>query len=41
VTPDVSTETLDLGRYDPQVEKQQDALFTKVIAGDKFCSTQH
>jgi hypothetical protein len=41
VTPDVSTETLDLGGYDPQVEKQQDVLFTKVIAGDKFCSTQH
>jgi hypothetical protein len=41
VTPDVSTETLDLGKYDPQVEGQQDVLFTKVIAGDKFCSTQH
>jgi hypothetical protein len=41
VTPDVSAEALDLGTYDPAVEKQQDVLFTKVIAGDKFCSTQH
>jgi hypothetical protein len=41
VTPDVTVETPDLGRYDPQVEKQQDVLFTQVIAGDKFCSTQH
>ncbi|HEX4677581.1 MAG TPA: hypothetical protein VH210_00040 [Gaiellaceae bacterium] len=41
VTPDVSAETLDLGTYDPQVERQQDVLFTNVIAGDKFCSTQH
>jgi hypothetical protein len=41
VTPDVSAETLDLGTYDPQVEQQQDVLFTKVIAGDKFCATQH
>jgi hypothetical protein len=41
VTPDVSTETRDLGAFDPQVEKQQDVLFTTVTAGDKFCSTQH
>jgi hypothetical protein len=41
VTPDVTAEARDLGPYDPQVEKQQDALFTQVIAGDKFCSTQH
>jgi hypothetical protein len=41
VTPDVSAETIDLGTYDPQVEQQQDVLFTKVIAGDKFCSMQH
>ena len=40
-TPDVYVETLDPGTYDPQVEKQQDAVFTQVIAGDKFCSTQH
>jgi hypothetical protein len=41
VTPDVSVETRDLGAYDPQVERRQDALFTQVIAGDAFCSTQH
>ena len=41
VTPDMSTETRDLGAFDPQVEKQQDVLFTTVIAGDTFCSTQH
>jgi hypothetical protein len=41
VTPDVSAEALDLGTYDLAVEKQQDVLFTQVIAGDKFCSTQH
>jgi hypothetical protein len=41
VTPDVATEALDLGTYDPQVEKQQDVLFTQVIAGDRFCATQH
>ena len=40
VTPDVTAETRDLGAYDPQVEKQQDVLFTRVIAGDKFCATQ-
>jgi hypothetical protein len=40
VTPDATAEARDLGPYDPAVEKQQDALFTKVIAGDKFCSTQ-
>jgi hypothetical protein len=31
----------DPGRYDPQAEKRRDALFTQVIAGDRFCSTQH
>jgi hypothetical protein len=41
VTPDVVAEARDLGPYDPRVEKQQDVLFTEVIAGDKFCSTQH
>jgi len=41
VTPDVTAETPDLGPYDPAVERQQDVLFTQVIAGDKFCSTQH
>jgi hypothetical protein len=41
VTPDVTAEARDLGSYDPQVEQQQDALYTQVIAGDKFCSTQH
>jgi hypothetical protein len=41
VTPDVSIETRDLGAYDPQVEKQQDVLYNQVIAGDRFCSTQH
>jgi hypothetical protein len=40
VTPDAMVETRDLGPYDPEVEKQQDAVFTKVIAGDKFCATQ-
>jgi len=41
VTPDVVAETRDLGPYDPVVEKQQDVLYTKVIAGDPFCSKQH
>jgi len=41
VTPDVTAEARDLGPYDRTVEQQQDVLFTKVIAGDKFCSTQH
>ena len=40
VTPDVVTEARDLGAYNPEVEKQQDALFMQVIAGDKFCATQ-
>jgi hypothetical protein len=40
VTPDVTAEANDLGRYDPAVERQQDALFTQVIAGDKFCAAQ-
>jgi hypothetical protein len=40
VTPDATVESRDLGPYDPEVEKQQDAVFTKVIAGDKFCATQ-
>ncbi len=41
VTPDVVTEAGDLGPYDAQVERRRDVLFTKVIAGDRFCSTQH
>jgi hypothetical protein len=41
VTPDVVAVARDLGPYDARVEKVQDALFTEVIAGDKFCSTQH
>jgi hypothetical protein len=41
VTPDVVAEARDLGPYNAEVEKQQDVLFTKVIAGDPFCSTQH
>jgi len=40
VTPDVTAEANDLGPYDPVVERQQDAVFIHVIAGDKFCSTQ-
>ena len=40
VTPDVTAEGRDLGAYDPQVEREQDALFTQVIAGDRFCSMQ-
>ncbi len=41
VTPDVVAVAPDPGNYNPQVERRQDALFTQVIAGDKFCSTQH
>ncbi len=41
VTPDVVTTAADPGRYDARLEKQRDALFTRVIAGDRFCSTQH
>jgi hypothetical protein len=41
VTPDVVAEARDLGPYDAEVEKQQDVLYTKVIAGDPFCSKQH
>ena len=40
VTPDATAEARDLGPYDPEVEKQQDAVFMKVIAGDSFCATQ-
>jgi hypothetical protein len=40
VTPDVTAEANDLGPYDPVVEREQDALFMRVIAGDKFCSSQ-
>jgi hypothetical protein len=40
VTPDVVAEARDLGPYDAAVEKQQDVLYTKVIAGDPFCSKQ-
>jgi hypothetical protein len=41
VTPDVTAEAKDLGPYDPAVERERDALFTQVIAGDRFCATQH
>jgi hypothetical protein len=41
VTPDVVAEAADRGAYNPAVERQQDAVFTQVIAGDKFCATQH
>ena len=41
VTPDVVAEAADPGRYDAGLERQRDALFTRVIAGDRFCSTQH
>jgi hypothetical protein len=41
VTPDVTAEARDLGRFDAQIEKRQDVLFTQVTAGDRFCSTQH
>jgi hypothetical protein len=41
VTPDVVAEADDLGPYSPALERKQDALFTDVIAGDKFCSAQH
>ena len=40
VTPDVTAEANDAGPYDPVVERAQDALFMRVIAGDKFCATQ-
>lgn len=40
VTPDVVAEARDLGAYNPEVERQQDALFMQVIGGDKYCSTQ-
>jgi hypothetical protein len=40
VTPDVTAEARDLGTYAPRVERRKDALFMKVIAGDKFCATQ-
>ena len=41
VTPDVATEAADLGPYDAVVERRQDVLFDEVIAGDRFCATQH
>ncbi|HZQ82212.1 MAG TPA: hypothetical protein VFB25_09580 [Gaiellaceae bacterium] len=41
VTPDVAVEAADQGAYNPSVEAKQDVLFDQVIAGDKFCSTQH
>jgi hypothetical protein len=40
VTPDVTVEAPDPGPFDGTVEKQQDVLFMKVIAGDAFCATQ-
>jgi hypothetical protein len=47
VTPDVATEALDPGKWDPSDrtkvawQKQQLKLFDEVTAGDKFCATQH
>ena len=41
VTPDVVAETPDPGPFDAKQERRRDALFTQVIAGDRFCSTQH
>ena len=40
VTPDVVAEVADPGPYDAAVERQRDALFGRVTAGDRFCSTQ-
>lgn len=41
VTPDVVAEAADPGPYDPAAERQRDALFSRVTAGDRFCATQH
>ncbi len=41
VTPDVVAEAPDPGPFDASQERTRDALFTQVIAGDRFCSTQH
>ena len=41
VTPDVVAVASDPGRYDARAERKRDAVFTQVIAGDRFCSTQH
>jgi hypothetical protein len=46
VTPDVSWEGLGLHDYNPRnqadvaYERQQNAIFDQVVAGDKFCPTQ-
>jgi hypothetical protein len=41
VTPDVVAEAADPGEYNAAAERQRDALFTSVTAGDRFCATQH
>jgi hypothetical protein len=41
VTPDVVAEASDPGQYDAAAERQRDALFSRVTAGDRFCATQH
>jgi len=41
VTPDVVAEARDPGPYNAAAERRRDLLFTRVTAGDRFCSTQH
>jgi hypothetical protein len=41
VTPDVVAQTRDPGPYNAAAEQRLDALFTRVVAGDRFCATQH
>ena len=41
VTPDVVAEADDPGPYTAAAERQRDALFSRVTAGDRFCATQH
>jgi hypothetical protein len=41
VTPDVVAEASDPGAYNADVERRRDALFSRITAGDRFCSTQH
>jgi hypothetical protein len=46
VTPDLAWEGVGLHDYDPQnpsdvaYERQQNAIFDQIVAGDKFCPTQ-
>jgi hypothetical protein len=40
VMPDVVAEVADPGPYDAAIERQRDALYTRITAGDRFCSTQ-